>query len=83
MSLVSSSLALPPAVRATAAGPAAWCRSRVSALRRRAEAGMSTAEYAVGTVAACGFAALLGTLLHSDVVQTALSGLITKALHQL
>ncbi|HVV31268.1 MAG TPA: DUF4244 domain-containing protein [Mycobacteriales bacterium] len=55
----------------------------MSALRRRAEAGMSTAEYAVGTVAACGFAALLWTLLHSDVVQTALSGLITKALHQL
>ncbi|MCF6736406.1 DUF4244 domain-containing protein, partial [Blastococcus sp. KM273129] len=28
-------------------------------LRSRAEAGLSTAEYAVGTVAACAFAAVL------------------------
>jgi hypothetical protein len=47
------------------------------------EAGMSTAEYAVGTVAACGFAALLWTILHSSAVQDALSGLLTKALNQI
>ena len=34
-------------------------RAPVGAVRQRAEAGMSTAEYAVGTVAACAFAAVL------------------------
>lgn len=47
------------------------------------DAGMSTAEYAVGTVAACGFAALLWTVLHSGAVQAALSGLVVRALHLL
>lgn len=60
-----------------AVGRKSW-RSRV-----RGDAGMSTAEYAVGTVAACGFAALLWTILHSGAVQAALTGLITKALSQL
>lgn len=49
-------------------------------VRAGVDAGMSTAEYAVGTVAACGFAALLWTVLHSGTVQGALSGLISKAL---
>lgn len=52
-------------------------------LRAGVDAGMSTAEYAVGTVAACGFAALLWTVLHSGTVQGALSGLVIKALHLL
>lgn len=58
-------------------------RNRCGVLRRAGDAGMSTAEYAVGTVAACGFAALLWTIVHSSVVQNALSGLLTKALTQL
>jgi hypothetical protein len=45
-----------------------------------AEAGMSTAEYAVGTFAAVGFAGLLYKVVTSSTVQTALTGLITKAL---
>lgn len=49
-------------------------------VRTGVDAGMSTAEYAVGTVAACGFAALLWTVLHSGTVQGALSGLVSKAL---
>lgn len=36
------------------------------ATRRRDQRGMTTAEYAVGTVASCGFAGLLITLLKSD-----------------
>lgn len=52
-------------------------------VRAGVDAGMSTAEYAVGTVAACGFAALLWTVLHSGTVQGALSGLVIKALHLL
>jgi hypothetical protein len=63
--------------------PRATARALVVRLRSGLDAGMSTAEYAVGTVAACGFAALLWTVLHSDVVSHALSGLITRALGML
>ena len=45
------------------------------------EAGMTTAEYAVGTVAACGFAALLYGIVTSSAVHELLLGIITKALH--
>jgi hypothetical protein len=43
--------------------------------------GMSTAEYAVGTVAAVGFAALLYKVVTSSSVQAALDGLIHRALN--
>ena len=46
----------------------------------RAEAGMSTAEYAVGTVAACAFAAVLFKVVTGGSIVTALGHLITKAL---
>jgi hypothetical protein len=49
--------------------------------RVRGEAGMSTAEYAVGTVAAVAFAAVLFKVVHSSAVQTALSHIITSALN--
>ncbi|GIH22505.1 hypothetical protein Aph01nite_08150 [Acrocarpospora phusangensis] len=49
--------------------------------RTRREAGMSTAEYAVGTIAACGFAALLFKVVTSGEVQEMLSALIQKALN--
>jgi hypothetical protein len=45
------------------------------------DAGMTTAEYAVGTVAACGFGAVLYKLLTSDTVVHLLEGIITRALH--
>lgn len=57
-----------------------------SPLRRRALAlargddGMSTAEYAIGTVAAAGFAALLYTVISGDSVIGALTGIIQRAL---
>ncbi|MGL4174348.1 MAG: DUF4244 domain-containing protein [Actinomycetota bacterium] len=44
------------------------------------DAGMTTAEYAIGTIAACGFAALLVTILRSSTVKNALLEIITKAL---
>lgn len=56
---------------------------RVAAPRLRrlcADAGMTTAEYAIGTLAACGFAALLVTILRSGTVRGLLLALITKAL---
>jgi hypothetical protein len=45
-----------------------------------ADAGMSTAEYAVGTVAACAFATVLYKVVTSAMVSSALSGMIKKAL---
>ncbi|MFF4774623.1 DUF4244 domain-containing protein [Microtetraspora fusca] len=48
--------------------------------RTRAEAGMSTAEYAVGTIAACAFAGLLFKIVTSGEVRSMLTALIQKAL---
>ena len=44
------------------------------------DAGMTTAEYAVGTVAACGFGGVLYKLLTSDAVVNLLSDVIRRAL---
>lgn len=55
-------------------------RTRVRQLREAAEAGMTTAEYAVGTLAAVAFAGLLITVIRSDTVRSALSDIITGAL---
>jgi hypothetical protein len=54
---------------------------RGQARRLDAEAGMATAEYAVGTVAAVAFAAVLFKVVHSSAVQTALSHIVTSALN--
>ena len=45
----------------------------------RSDDGMTTAEYAVGTVAACGFGGLLLQLLTSDGVMSLLRDVITNA----
>jgi hypothetical protein len=50
------------------------------ATRRSADAGMTTAEYAVGTLAAVAFAGLLLKVLTSAQVQAALGHLIERAL---
>ena len=44
------------------------------------EEGMSTAEYAIGTIAAAAFGALLYTVVTGDSVLSALTGIISKAL---
>lgn len=49
-------------------------------LRLQSQAGMTTAEYAVGTLAACAFAAVLMAVVRSDAVRSALSTLIVSAL---
>lgn len=41
--------------------------------------GMTTAEYAVGTVAACGFSGVLYKVITSDAVLGLLRGVISKA----
>jgi hypothetical protein len=47
---------------------------------RGGDAGMATAEYAIATLAACGFAALLVTILRSGEVQGLLLGIVRHAL---
>ena len=57
-------------------------RRALRVLRRRlaGDAGMNTAEYAVGTLAAVGFAGLLLKVLTSSSVRGALTGLVERAL---
>lgn len=53
---------------------------RLRVLRHPGDRGMSTAEYAVGTLAACGFAAVLYKVVTSGPVVQAMQGLIQRAL---
>ena len=53
---------------------------RWAAVRATGEAGMSTAEYAVGTVAACAFAAVLYRVVTGSSIVTGLTDLVESAL---
>ncbi|MEO6791268.1 MAG: DUF4244 domain-containing protein [Ornithinibacter sp.] len=55
-------------------------RHDLQRLRGLSEAGMTTAEYAVGTIAAVAFAAVLLAVVRSGPVKAALSGIIVSAL---
>jgi hypothetical protein len=57
-----------------------WLRRRWARVHATGEAGMSTAEYAVGTVAACAFAAVLYRVVTGGSVVDALSELVSSAL---
>ncbi|HEU0087454.1 MAG TPA: DUF4244 domain-containing protein [Pseudonocardiaceae bacterium] len=46
----------------------------------RGEAGMSTVEYAIGTIAAAAFAAVLYTVVTGDSIVGALDALVQRAL---
>ncbi|MEV0381813.1 DUF4244 domain-containing protein [Nonomuraea sp. NPDC050643] len=61
----------------------AWVRSNkwLHHVIANGERGMSTAEYAVGTIAACAFAALLFKVVSSPEVQEMLTSLIDRALN--
>jgi len=48
--------------------------------RSRPDAGMNTAEYAVGTLAAVAFAGVLLTVLTSQPIQSALQSVVERAL---
>jgi hypothetical protein len=56
-------------------------RRVIRAFRDRADHGMTTAEYAVGTVAACGFGGVLYKILTSSSVIHLVEDLISRALH--
>lgn len=59
----------------------------VTKLRRRmtvvveSEDGMSTVEYAIGTIAAAAFGAILYTVVTGDSIVSALTNIITRALN--
>lgn len=55
-------------------------RAAMQQLRRHRESGMSTAEYAVGTIAACAFAAVLLAILKSGAIQGLVTSVITTAI---
>jgi hypothetical protein len=48
--------------------------------RLRDDSGMSTVEYAIGTLAAAAFAAVLYAVVTGDSIVTALTGLVQRAL---
>jgi hypothetical protein len=52
-------------------------------VRTGIDLGMSTAEYAVGTVAAVAFAVVLYKIVRSDAVSSALAHIVDSALHAL
>ncbi len=61
--------------------PLVATRSRLTGMRGRVkDAGMATAEYAIATLAAVGFAGLLIVVLRSDEVRGMLTGIIRQAL---
>lgn len=59
----------------------------MAAVRRRmvvvveSEDGMSTVEYAIGTIAAAAFGAILYTVVTGDSIVSALTNIITRALN--
>ncbi|WP_103501984.1 MULTISPECIES: DUF4244 domain-containing protein [Streptomyces] len=53
--------------------------TRCATRRAPRDAGMSTAEYAIGTVAAAALAAVLFQVVTSDTVSGALTGLVERA----
>ena len=79
----------PEAARGTRARLGGWIHGpihgrihgRIQGQRhRRFDAGMTTAEYAVGTLAAVAFAAVLLAVVRSGAVKGALTSIITTAL---
>ena len=57
-----------------------YLRERLSALVKD-ESGMSTVEYALGTIAAAAFGALLYTVVTGGDITEALTGIIERALN--
>jgi hypothetical protein len=74
-------------MRDAAAVPGRRCRRAVGRVAGRfrgvcRDAGMATAEYAMVTLAAVGFAGLLALVLRSDEVRGMLTDLVHRALNQ-
>ncbi|BBX28988.1 DUF4244 domain-containing protein [Mycolicibacterium alvei] len=57
-----------------------WANAR-AALLVVDESGMSTVEYAIGTIAAAAFGAILYTVVTGDSIVSALTNIISRALN--
>jgi len=57
-----------------------WIRVRAVLLATEQD-GMSTVEYAIGTIAAAAFGAILYGVVTGDSIVSALTGIITRALN--
>lgn len=62
-------------------GPRAHVRAAFQHLRAQTDRGLATAEYAIATIAAAGFAGLLILVLKSGAVRGLLDGIIKSALN--
>lgn len=67
-------------IRMSAVSIAAGLRRRLISTMTD-ESGMSTVEYAIGTIAAAGFGALLYTVVTGGDISSALTGIIERALN--
>jgi hypothetical protein len=56
-----------------------WMRTRLTLLAVD-ETGMSTVEYAIGTIAAAAFGAILYSVVTGDSIVSALTNIISRAL---
>ncbi|MEW1612418.1 MULTISPECIES: DUF4244 domain-containing protein [unclassified Streptomyces] len=59
---------------------ATWFGRWAARIGRGSDRGMTTSEYAVGTIAACAFAAVLYKVVNSGPVMSALQSMIEGAL---
>lgn len=57
-----------------------WAHAGVLRMRRSADAGMTTVEYAIGTVVAAAFAAVLYKIVTGDSIVSGLTSLVQSAL---
>jgi hypothetical protein len=77
-SLLCSDTVAAPA--ATGYSPTVRLAAYLASRGAEGDSGMTTAEYGVGTVAACGFGGVLYKVVTSDAVSGLLKGIIEKAL---
>ncbi len=79
--IVALCAVIAPGCRARRVTTGSKIRSRLRLVA--GDAGMSTAEYAVGTIAACAFAAVLYQVVTGDSIVSGLQDLIDSALSTL
>lgn len=84
--MIDTHFSAPPAARLAGRLTRLTGRPRAAMARRfsgsaGSEAGMSTVEYAVGTIAAAAFGAVLYTVVSGDSIPDALGGIIEQALN--
>nr|WP_318839600.1 DUF4244 domain-containing protein [Streptomyces arboris] len=68
------------ATRSAGRSAATWLARWQGGAGRSSDSGMTTSEYAVGTIAACAFAAVLYKVVNSGPVMSAMQSMIEGAL---